>query len=1086
MSHPILPKLKPNHNVKNIPDVGKWEVRTRDALDKLSSGLKVDRIETEISSIPDMWARPMLFEMALYNQQHVLHERLLGEWRGLLAMLALKEVVGLSRLTAAQVTLPAAPAPFGDGEQREETEVEQRNFLRTLSKLLPKSSLSSDTSWRTLYVFLFNGQPIGMTSPTTLVVTGADYLNRISAQDVGWYNGTHLKDPVRVLPPRQREILAGWLDTLRNQIGQHQGLNVPRWNLLSGLLGNFVRDLGPGACTLSKSGYDIHGQEAGVFKYLDKPADGNIPDASHVRLIPSEGRTSARPLFVFERGIAEQWNMLPQDVTVEGAQTLASARTPTSKTADVWREADFFTKKLFVIAQESAFLDTPGTGHQSLTMPGGSNVVTPILPLRPELMQYLTVEELSRSVHWDQTPEGLKLRLFLRLSGPDLQVNDGRTVELSKLFRREDIQTLDRVPILEVWPNFRAPGWRAYYTCYSADNVAETFIVKPSTPAPAVESEVSPGGRALRRYWRTETFPDAMVCRASVPNTQTNRMEEHDAGLLLLTTPQESPARGALYRVGVDFGATSTTICARAGAEQPFIVNFQNRKIRVTASGDIARAKLFDFFLPERASEMPVLSFFDDFHNHAAGKDNELIPFLHGHAYLLETAELFDPLSKELDYDLKWSPKAEDRLKVRAFLTQLALQAAAELADRGAAGVRWAFSYPTAFNEDQMDEFQIIWKQVAAECAAQSGFRLEGKGLSQTESIATALYFVNKQNATPEPGTIFIDIGGSTSDISIWQGNKPVWQTSLLLAGRDIFSNYLWHRPDFLGLFDVDVSRLMEVKSNFPTDRKRYYAYADALLRYNNEKIFRQLPINAGTEQVKALRQHLALGVSGLFYYVGSLLRYLTEAGIYKREVPNVHIGGNGSRIFRWLDIAGEGRINALYKATFSQGAGWKDDQSFRVVLSPEPKMEAAYGLVYESNTQGGNPEKKVLAGESFVAEETTKDWPGPAALKGDAQSGPRLMPWNTVLTPEAFTLTLAAPQKLDRLTDFVETFNKFAGDRGLVSMVSLSGEEVKDVRQQLAQSLSRYRGVKEKANVLVEPVFIMALRHWLEIRLGR
>ena len=45
----------------------------------------------EIDSIPSMWARPLLFEMALYNDRHPVHTRILGEWRGLLAMLALKE-----------------------------------------------------------------------------------------------------------------------------------------------------------------------------------------------------------------------------------------------------------------------------------------------------------------------------------------------------------------------------------------------------------------------------------------------------------------------------------------------------------------------------------------------------------------------------------------------------------------------------------------------------------------------------------------------------------------------------------------------------------------------------------------------------------------------------------------------------------------------------------------------------------------------------------------------------------------------------------------------------------------------------------
>ena len=35
----------------------------------------------------DMWARPLLFEMALYDPMNIpIHERILGEWRGLLAM----------------------------------------------------------------------------------------------------------------------------------------------------------------------------------------------------------------------------------------------------------------------------------------------------------------------------------------------------------------------------------------------------------------------------------------------------------------------------------------------------------------------------------------------------------------------------------------------------------------------------------------------------------------------------------------------------------------------------------------------------------------------------------------------------------------------------------------------------------------------------------------------------------------------------------------------------------------------------------------------------------------------------------------
>src|SRR5882724_478923 len=118
MTHPILPKLKDNHNVKSLKEAGKWDIRDQESLSKLSSGLKVDKVETEISSIPDMWARPMLFEMALLNPEHVLHERILGEWRGLLAMIALKEVAKLNRLTVTQVTLSSVPQTQNGDEQK--------------------------------------------------------------------------------------------------------------------------------------------------------------------------------------------------------------------------------------------------------------------------------------------------------------------------------------------------------------------------------------------------------------------------------------------------------------------------------------------------------------------------------------------------------------------------------------------------------------------------------------------------------------------------------------------------------------------------------------------------------------------------------------------------------------------------------------------------------------------------------------------------------------------------------------------------------------------------------------------------------
>ena len=1075
MTHHILPRLKTNNNVQAINQPGTWAVRTRDLLDKLSKGLKVDKVETEINSIPDMWARPMLFEMALFDREHVLHERILGEWRGLLAMIALKEVAKLNRLTVRQVKVPIPP-PLPEGEQ--ETEAQERDFMRTLSKLVPGTSLSTDTTWRTLYVFLFNEQPIGMTSPTTLVATAADYLNRISSQEVGWYNGTHLKDPVGILSPRQKQIVSGWIGKLKTSINSHRGIRMDRWNLVSGLLNDFIIELGAGSCSLNQTGFGIGGQEAGIFKYLDKPADGNLQDASHVRVIPSQGRTPAKPLLVFDRGIAEQWDMAPQDVTVQGGQTLASTRVDVAS-AEVWKAPDFFTNTLFVVFQESAFPGTIGVGSQSLTLPGGTTIVTPILPLAAKLIAYLTADDLAQRVRWEQAPEGLKIHLFLKLSGPEPNNSAGRTIELTKLYRREEIQTLENVPILEVWPNFKSTSWKAYYTCYSADDIGNTFTVKPYSIGNTIGSETSLKGRRVRRYWRTEEYPEAMICSAPVPNTQTNQIETRDAGLLLLNQPETIQSRQRAYKIGVDFGAANTMVCGRVG-DDTFALKFADRKVSVTASGTRAQAELYNLFLPPTESPLPILSFFQNFDNQS-GK--QLQPFLNGHIYLLAGAGSFDQNQPGLAVDLKWSFDARDRSMVKAFLGQLCLQTCAELAYEGAISVSWAFSYPTAFSAEQIEGFPEIWNQVTTDCVALTGLSRGGLNAKQTESVAAGLYFMKRLQAATGPGTISIDIGGSTSDISVWKGNHHVWQSSVLLAGRNIFSNYLWHNPDFLSVFSVDLSQSSGPRGESEAAKKFYYAWTDALLAYNSDSIFAELPVHAGSVEVKALRQHLALGIGGLLYYIGSLLRYLQQTSVFPKNVPNIYVGGNGSRIFRWLDIDGEERLNGFYKTLFSRGAGGTGKEPFRIVLSHEPKMETAYGLVQDQELHVGNFENKVVAGECFLAEgSSTKP-------SGDLSEGGRdrwwKCEWDAILTPEDFTKKLAPANHLERLSDFIAAFNDFANSKGLIAPIEMTAEEAEEVRNRLGQSLSKYHDTKATTKILVEPIFIIALRHWLEIRLG-
>ena len=71
--HPVLPALREDGTVTNFDETGTWQKRNPAELERISQSLRVTNAGasySEIDSIPNMWARPLLFEMALYDTNH--------------------------------------------------------------------------------------------------------------------------------------------------------------------------------------------------------------------------------------------------------------------------------------------------------------------------------------------------------------------------------------------------------------------------------------------------------------------------------------------------------------------------------------------------------------------------------------------------------------------------------------------------------------------------------------------------------------------------------------------------------------------------------------------------------------------------------------------------------------------------------------------------------------------------------------------------------------------------------------------------------------------------------------------------------
>jgi len=1124
--HPFLPKLKSSTDSDKTMKLaafdrrGFWRTGGNIDLSELSNSLEIDTIDPnyiEVDSVPDMWARPILFEMAFFNKNHLLHKRFIEEWRGLLAMLALKEIRNL-QIDAAEVRIPRRDQQILQNEEEKKLAETAPDFIQALADLAPKDFIAEDSDWHRLYVILFRGRPIGMTSPTTLVCTAVNYMNRIF-DDVKWFNGRLLEDPAPYLNDYEKMSLVSWLEKLKDNLSNHAVRRENQFmrNDIIKEIDSFQHTLGRGEridpARLSGTGLHL---EHGIFAYLDRPVkqQEESPEVSHVKLQSS--RTNPEPstsILVIDRDIAKQWNIPEQDVVVIGSTTLSSTpysglgadRTrfgeKTLRGAE-WRKPEmFFTRKLFYVAEKNAF---PGSfevdGMRDLSFKG--QPITPILPIQPWLLQYLTLQDLRRRFTFEKTNDGIMARLILPLRGKD---GNSKDFTIKKEYRNADneLQVLKQLPVMEVWPNFKANNWKAYYTYYAREKYSDTFYATPVAPGAQLESQTSKHiecetpnvGMRLEKITRLDGFPEAFECFVDLPTTGLDKFETIPAGLILLQQPK-AVRQTDDWKIGIDFGTTGTNVFYAKGDGEPQPFKFDDHFFQVTNSQAEFRTDTiyYRFVAGKKNAITPFLTIYHDFRI-ANPVAPILRPLLDGHIFFKSKDVEFDALKEGLYTNLKWGNTVEDRKRSGAFLTQLCLQCAAEAVHSGARFISWRYSFPTAFSPGETLYFQQAWTRIIDLCNNLTGVNTistdvtEGtaeanaalgrdaetlKPLPKTESVAAGQFFADKPNIKTEAAFgnkgVCLDIGGGTSDISVWYDNELRWQASIRFAGREILLNLFYQNPSFLKLLEAGVS---QSKNN---DEIKFYAQLDVALKEKGDEWLKNLHIYTGEPIVKGFIQLMALALSGLTFYVGQTLSALNSDKKIKfpAEIPNLFIGGNGARMFDWL--AGGSRfdnkslIAGLFKAMLLTGSGFKTKETdFKICTSPEPKSEVAYGLVSDKTKLKGTDQLVplgMIAGECFVE-------------KGAEQ------PWQAKLTAERLNAGIEHPASVEQFRRFLDTFKSYTkspNSRDIIKTIEDDEDVLRECRDVLAQNLAAAKSGKLD-DVHVEPFFIIMLKHFLDVK---
>ncbi len=1070
----LLPKLKDDCDVKS-GNPGIWDAQAPKAFNDVASSLdyKAPGEVKSVSSVPTVWARPLSMEMALHNDAYPIREQMITQWQGMLAALALAEVRGFP--------IKAQFLQLGDQKSN-------HVFACSLYELLPESvntlyTLNNNKHpWEDLYVFTWNNQPVGMTSPSTLVVPA----EQGNWEGLQWWKDGQLQSPHNYLNQTEKAQLAFWLNNLSKEIRRYQG-ESKAIDRIVGLVNGFINSLGvtttPDFQFSDNPAYFEVEINRGALTALNLPIKVKVKE-SNVRVVPSfvKPNVNVPPLLIIDPDIATAWNEPPQNISIHEGKTLAALRPEDietwnrNKTVICLESKDLFLPELKFIDQEGIL---PGAllpeGTQSLVFKNRN--ITPLIPLNPILLNYFTPEDLTKKVKLQLVNNGAggsQVRLTLNL--PLYGVRGGNVPQnffLSKDYPLLEENIIYEVPVLEVWPDFRAEGWKEYYGFYyDAEYGEETFQV--SFPS-AKEVHSFKERKGSYQTVQMDEFPSFIECKDIYTNT---------IGLILLATPEEVSLTGK-WVVGVDFGTSFTNVYVNKNDKviERFNLEVLHRKITYVLV-ETRFPVLFEYFIPE--SFIPVdkpfpMSTVLTRKGERNTKEDQLSPIFDGRLYI-PARNRFSPQETWIKTNLKW--ETDNLGNNQLFLKHLALQISAIAAKNGAFDIQWSLSFPSAFSPRQEQNYAKTWQKITKELETKTGIKQISPAKDdvtyfRTESLAVAQYFAEYEDHDLV-NTTCIDMGGGTSDISIWQDDDLVHQCSVELAGRDLFSQFIEINPNFLKKLDINPDEWTRLKG------VAFNAKLDVWMRLEADNwLDKKRDLLEEDKEFQGLLRLMGIGLCGLYFYVGQILSVLHKEDKYTLdEITPVYIGGNGSRLLHWLAEGGEfdknSEINGLLSRMMSVASGFTDTEEL-TRLSQNPKDEAACGLVLKDKKLNGLNKKAkdhVIAGEN-------------CEIDGDKFS------WQDRLEFKGKTISKYQIPDLTQLKLFLDAFHTSLDNLGIDGIKPLEGYEFekeypddpdpeynqklwKATAKELRNSLNSIKGDVE--NISEEPPFILGLKALLKV----
>ena len=1028
---PLLPPLKDDHAIVKPSSSGKWIKEDNSLLRRISEGLKTSEIEENVEdliSIPDVWARTAVFKNALFDESHSLNKRIKNEWRGLLAVIALAPYhkknlqVDLLDLSSLKIN------PFKTKSESIELD---GNFAAVLQSILPNIVLSQGMNWNELGIIKLDRRPIGMVTPSTLVCASKFYSG--SVKELSWFDGRQLSDPSKTadIKPEELLVLINYIQGLERSLISSAMADRYSYDGILGELDSFKKDCEKRVASYSNL-LEVKGFKQSAIN-ITLPNHPIYNALKNIVEFDAGGQHAYETLIKTREEISEHlkgYILIDENMPNVIGRSAADIRIwDTVSIEKIQKDKKFQSQIKKSIQEEGLILLTPEEifTDKICIFPKGTDSITEhksqidreyLLPFQSSVLSFLTPTELMDSCKIIDNGGSYLVSLDIHLFD-----HTGNKIKYSlrkEYLKKNTITYLNQPDIAAVWPNFKHAKWNQYffyYSCnlqamvaprllFSIENLRDSLQEIPSFKEKEkhLKNLVDGQSRLTKRVGIVETSivnelhlmdkpPEALVCDCA-PNSEVRSFipssERSPVGILLFPSYEETISNTSTGKIGIDFGTTNTCCYMRTSEQKPKEIEFKNRlhsPFLIDKSNERTPYILREF-IPIKDIKVPFLTIAKD------RKFNQKKSDINNNLHLWNSAIYFvgdlidsltdikDPVSGDLQFNLKWSKSPEDRKRIETYLGQVGTQALAEAVASGLEpeNISWNFSYPEAFSPDQLRSFKKLFvgsinKVLDPLSENPKEFNINYK----SESLTSALYFATNRDAAFTESVVTIDLGGQTSDVSIWQSRKLLWRSSVQIAGRHILIDYLAKNIELIkdiaiesSLMEDSFPILQSIQKDLGEDEIRNAVEVLVNSEYFAKGMSTRFHIIDGQDAGKNLKVIAEVALCGILFYIGQVIQHLTSNQKFDpKESKSISIclGGKASLIFKAI-FGDSGDQEGIKKLFAESSAGAIKAEQINFIFSEEPKHEASYGLLVDekgiSNLNTSERSYDLLIGEDI------------------------------------------------------------------------------------------------------------------------